>query len=214
MTLPEPFGWRTSWIAVKMAEARLMCADLRLTRTRSCDWEVGLREASQDGIFLTPSIEGWTLVVGLSLPDAAADETLPLIVSLSERYGSTQYFGNHRVVDYYAWARAERGRLKRAFAYLGEQGVVLWDRGELTVEEAELGQNFFEPVSAENLANHSVMEPLTGLKKNQRFPTEHDVFRIAYKWSIDPTQIQEYEISGDSGILGYFEISRLAKSIS
>jgi hypothetical protein len=209
MTLPEPFGWRTSWLAVRTTGNELLAPELQLVNLRSCDWEEGLREANEKGIFICPPVAGWTLIVGGTLPDTSAEETLPLIVRLSENYGSAQYFGNHRVVDYYAWAKAERGRLIRAYAFLGEKGVTPWDRGELTKEEMDLGMVFDEPLSgAENPTNphESLLEMLQRLKQNpSKHPKEEDVFAIARKWSVDPTQIEEYEISESQGVLGYRE---------
>ena len=34
-------------------------------------------------------------------------------------------------------------------------------------------------------------------------PGEHHVFAIARKWSIDPTQIEEYDAAESPGLLGY-----------
>ena len=178
---------------------------MSLADIRSCNWEEGLREAGEQGIFIAPPVSGWTLAIGATLPDASDENTLPLIVRLSETHGSVQYFGNHRVLDYYAWAKAERGRLHRAYAYLGEQGSVLWDRGELTKEELDLGLIFDPTTKTEATSDDSIMKMLERLKNNlQKYPTEEDVFAIGRKWSIDPTQIEDYEITDDLGILGYF----------
>ena len=209
MSLPEPFGWRNSWIAVRSIDTELLVPELELVRVRSCDWEEGLRQAGDKGIFICPPVSGWTLVVGLGLPDASSDDTLSLIVRLSETHQSAQYFGNHRVVDYYAWARAEGGRLVRAYAFIGDQARLPWDRGELTPEERELGLIFDDPltgaVNPDN-PNETTLEAMQRMKNNRpRFPKEHHVFAIARKWSIDPTQIEEYEATESPGILGYQE---------
>jgi hypothetical protein len=208
MSLPEPFGWRTAWIAVRTAETELLAPELQLVNLRSCEWEEGLRETSDKGIFICPPVSGWTLIVGLSLPDASNENTLPLIVRLSDAHHSAQYFGNHRVVEYYAWAKAERGRLVRAYAFLGDQGATPWDRGELTLEEHELGLTFDDALPANHGDPHeTALEMLQRMKHNPpKFPKEHDVFALARKWSIDPTQIEEYEVSQSHGLLGYQEL--------
>jgi hypothetical protein len=127
MSLPEPFGWRTSWIAARTTDTQSVAPELQLVNLKSCEWEEGLEEANDKGIFICPAVSGWTLIVGLRLPDASSENTLPLIVRLSEVHQEAQYFGNHRVVDYYAWAKAERGRLVRAYAFVGDQGATPWD---------------------------------------------------------------------------------------
>lgn len=204
MTLRSPFGWRISWIAVKGAQASAIASELQLVRIQPSAWEEGIQEAGKTGFFITPMISDWALIVGLTLPDASDEDTLPLVVRLSEVYGSAQYFGNHRVTDYYAWARAENGRLIRAYAYLGEQGTVLWDRGELTKEEVELKHAFDGPEAIYQDQGKSVLEIMQAAKDNpRRYPDENDVFSIAGLWSIDPTRIEDYEISQSTGLLGY-----------
>jgi hypothetical protein len=206
MPSPSPFGWRTSWIAVKGAKASALVSELQLLSVRSSAWDQGIQEAGKTGIFITPMVSGWVLIVGLTLPDASDEDTLPLIVRLSEVHGSVQYFGNHRIPDYYAWAKAEGGRLVRAYAYLGEQGATLWDRGELTKEELDLGLIFDQPVQADAAPNESALEMMQRLKDSlQKCPTEEDVFSIARAWSIDPTQIEEYEVTEGLGILGHLQ---------
>lgn len=209
MSAPQPFGWRTSWIAVRSASMQMLIPELQLVRVRDCGWEEGLRVAYENGIFITPPVSGWILAVGVTLPDGSAEETLPLLVRLSEKDGSAQYFGNHRVVDYYAWAKAERGRLIRAFAFLGEKGVTLWDRGELTNEEVELGLAFDESpayLMQRGEPQPTVLETVKSLNEyRHKQPEEQDVFAIARRWSIDPAQIEEYAISEGSGMLGYRE---------
>ena len=204
MTLSSAFGWRISWIAVKDAQPGVLVSELQLVSVRSSAWDEGIQDAGKAGIFITPRISDWVLIVGLTLPDASNEDTLPLIVRLSEVHGSVQYFGNHRIPDYYAWAKAEGGRLVRAYAYLGEQDTTLWDRGELTKEELDLGLIFDQPVQGDAAPNESALEMIQRLKNNlQKCPTEEDVFSIARAWSIDPTQIEEYEVTEGLGTLGY-----------
>jgi hypothetical protein len=184
-----------------------LAAELRLQDVRSCDWDEGLKESFDNAVFISPPVSGWTLCVGGNLPDASDDDTLDLIVRLSETQGAAQYFGNHRVVEYYAWAKAEWGRLIRAYAYLGERGGTLWDRGELTEEERELELDFDQ---SEKGAQVEKVIPedwvaLISYYSKRKHPREHHVFAIARKWSIDPTQIEEYEVSESPGLLGYME---------
>lgn len=192
----QPFGWRTSWVAVKGGVARELAREFELVNISECGWNHGVREASGKGVFVTPPVSGWTLIVGRILPDAASETSLSSVVRLSERYGSAQYFGNHRIPDYYAWAKAEKGRLVRAYAYLGERDSVLWDRGKITDEEMELG---LINVCA---ANES------GCHHAGRSLQEYDVFAIAKKWSINPTEIEDYDVSEAFGTLGYLKPSQ------
>ncbi len=48
-----------------------------------------------------------------------------------------------------------------------------------------------------------ILQTMKGAHAN--YPKEEDVFAIARKWSVDPTQIEEYEVSESPGVLGYLE---------
>jgi hypothetical protein len=95
--------------------------------------------------------------------------------------------------------------LVRAYAFVGDQGATPWDRGDLTPEEGELGLTFDDPVVAYSAYPHeTALETMKRIKDNPpKFPKEQDVFAVARKWSIDPTQIEEYEASESPGMLGY-----------
>jgi len=212
MSQPSPFGYKTAWIAVETTATvqQSLAAELRLRDLRSCDWEEGVKESydtADRAVFITPTISGWTLAVGILLLDAS-DEVLNLIVRLSERHGSAQYFGNYRVVDYYAWAKAECGRLVRAYAFLGERDETPWNTGGLTAEEKELGLIFDdpedEPAPSAGASSEDFLKLMSSYAE-RKYPREKDVMAIAGKWSIAPTQIEEYEVSQIPGQFGYLE---------
>lgn len=184
--LPFAFGWDSSWCAVRCSEPEKLAADLCLVNWRRASWDEGLKLAEDtNALFVSPSIGGWTLIVGNSLPCAPSNEVLDLLADFSRVFGEAQYFATSRVTEHHAWARAVAGRLRRAYAFSGEQGSVLWDRGEETPEEKTLELTFDD----KTILSHS--------------PDDSSVFRISGLWSIDPTQIELIAAQPGLGILGY-----------
>jgi len=183
---PRPFGSEMSWLAVRTNDNLKLAEALGLTDLCRANWNSGLgtiydRELSDTFVFLTPPIKGWTIVAGVSLPmpagGAFVDKTSPLLQRLSRQFGAAQYFATFSIIDFYAWARFEKGRKVRAFA-VGDDGII-WESRKLTPEERRLGLSLIE---------------LRGIKGRQGdvggaldlHPTEEHVLSIAGAWSVNP----------------------------
>ena len=168
------------WFAVKTTNADEVVKEIGLKSPQRCNWKSGIAAAYEEGVFVAPPVNGWTLVVGRGLPtidDAARKkETDALLVKLSKRFGEAQHFGTHRVVEFHAWAKAIDGDVVREYAYLGERGEKLHDTGKITAEEQEVG-----------IKNEA-----------EFFPDESHVMKVAGKWSLDPTTLSEK--SGGKGV--------------
>jgi hypothetical protein len=178
---PEPFGYKTAWLAISTDSAKEVVEELALKKVASCSWKQGVRKAyGGDGLFVTPSVQGWTLVVG-DLPEIGQPDLRPMLERLSSRFGTAMYFGTHRVVEYHAWARAERGVLVRAFGFLGESGEYIANVGARTPAEVELN---------------------VGLADEHRFPDEESVLKLAGKWSLDPREFGPNTRSSGAGWFG------------
>jgi hypothetical protein len=132
---------------------------------------------------------------------------------LMERFDEVQFFSSHRVSDFCAWARAEKGELTRIFAY-GDGGVLM-NVGDQTPEEAELGLTDLTGLSlsdaddrifsvAEDLDEEQEALVASGLSQDEAyervhengrhaFPTEDDVIDLSALWSLDPTRLSEMD---------------------
>lgn len=235
---PRGFGHKSAWLAVQCAPRELADA-LSLVETAPANWESGLEATESGGIFITPQIKGWCLATGLSLPtpnELANDARLStafltLMAALEGRFDDVQLFATHRVVEYHTWARARGGKLKRVFAWLGEQGAVVANAGETTVEEMELGLPDVTGLSLEDATDRlweaddanqnsrrlppptetkTIQNPKTGetisisvaCPPNDPIPGETTVTALAGLWSIDPTQIDEMPLPPSVGIAG------------
>ncbi|MBX6313690.1 MAG: hypothetical protein IRY99_12340 [Isosphaeraceae bacterium] len=165
-----------------------MATTLNLEDARPSTWAEGIEHAyygslpdGRSEMFVSPPIAGWTFAVGglRRLTELQVSEWLSFLGDLSAKLGEIQYFNTYRVVEHHAWAKAVGGQIVRAFSYLGERQEILADVGNRTPEEAELDLDY---------------------------PSEHDVMRLAGRWSIDPSRIEEYESEPSLGLLGLFRL--------
>jgi hypothetical protein len=160
---------------------------LGLKDVRAATWDIDPYHPR--GVFVSPSVLGWTFVLGLDI-EPHNPEFRPFLEDLSRRFGEVQYFATQRVVDLQAWAKATNGRVTRAYRWLGESGEVFPDIGDLTPEEQELGFSRF--INSRTLG---------GDWEEADFPDEEDVMRIAGKWSVNPQELDAYDSEGP-GFLG------------
>jgi hypothetical protein len=211
---PLSFGSRTRWFAIRTEEGRAVADSLALKSVRQANWETGLAWAADSRwagaappVFVTPPIDGWTLVVGAALPcpdegrlGAAFRRTLQ---ALTARFDDVQFFANHPVADHAAWARARDGAVVRVFAWAGDEGRVLANEGRQTFEERllgllDLGER--TPEAAAGYINERIHDD-----DEKPAPDPQDVMSLAGHWSVDPTGL------GDRGLLpGLGLIGRLA----
>jgi hypothetical protein len=195
---PRPFGRELSWLAIKTRDTSRVVEVLQLSDLSPANWNSGLgavydRELSDAFVFVSPPLHGWTIVAGVALPLPAGgsliDKMSPLLQRLAARFSEAQYFATFPVIDFYAWARWEKGRKRRAFA-IGEAGIV-WADGRLTPDERNLGLSFIE---------------LRGIKDRQGdiggaldlYPTERHVLGVAGAWSLNPLAVAASD--ADAGV--------------
>lgn len=175
---PVAFGYKVSWLAVSSDDPAEVARVMGLARSAPSIWREGVRRAHQlEGVFVAPAIEGWTLVVN-GAPEVQSPKFVPLLERLSAAFGETQAFDSHRIVGYYAWAKAEAGRLVRSFGYLGESGEFLADVGARTPEEVELE---------------------LGIADVDHAPREGDVLAVATRWSLNPLDLGDQPTTGGPG---------------
>ncbi|MEQ1716677.1 MAG: hypothetical protein ABL907_11940 [Hyphomicrobium sp.] len=188
---PKPFGLAMAWIAIKSEETDRIAVALGLDATSPANWDAGIGTVydpalADDYIFVSPPVKGWTLIAGVPLPlpvgRVFVDKLTPLLAHLGREFRDVQYFASYPVIDFFAWARLERGRMVRAFA-IGDEGVI-WDRGRLTLEERALGLKLFE------------LRGVRGRKGDTGeaiilHPTEEQVLRMACGWSLDPSTLDK-----------------------
>ena len=181
-----------------------------------------MQRASSRQIFVTPPVKDWILAVGNDLPKPGMLLFIRLFFVLARRFNDVQFFGNHRVVDYYAWARAIDGKTRRLLFIAN--GEVVRNVGAQSPEEAGLGLadlSGLEPAAAnsriielemrideqEKALIVRGMEPREAIRAVRKLipkpvPDEQDVLKLAGMWSANPREFDQLEGPLDVGLLG------------
>ncbi len=190
---PAPFGYKMAWLAVRSRDTAAVVEALGVIGAESSNWNSGIGTVYDDKlgehhVFISPPVNGWTFVVGLSLPYPAgrgfADKSTPFLLDLGRRFVEVQYFFTYPLIDYFAWARVINGRLVRQFA-VGDEGVIV-SKGKTSPEERALGLKLFELRGVKGRKGDAGGELIL-------HPTEEHVLRLAHRWSIDPTGIDKVD---------------------
>ena len=201
---PVAFGCGMAWLAARSDDPAELVDALGLEQAEFCNWNSGIGAVYDDWlgasrVFVSPAVDGWVFAVGLALPHPLgpgfADKCTPMLVDLGGRFAEAQYFFTYPPIDYYAWAKVRDGRLVRAFA-VSDEGIV-WNKGRPSREERALGLKLFELRGVRGRKGDAGGEMIL-------HPTEDHVLRLASRWSIDPTTLNEGNAPAG---LGYIAIA-------
>jgi hypothetical protein len=196
---PSVFENSCRWVAVRRTHLSKVQSALGLHNPIPCSWDEGVSRLEGQKLFISPSVRGWILVVGQGLPDPTedVDRCYHFIVRLSRALGQVQFFSVNRALNHHAWVRAERGQIRRAYAWGGE---TLWNQGSVTQPETDLGLRcleYGEQASSLDLSSASAPPPNT-----------EKVLQLAARWSLDPSTVAESMLHMGLGVTGDLAHSR------
>jgi hypothetical protein len=189
---PVSFGCSMSWLAVRATDQTRVAEVLGLTPVEPSNWSNGIGTVYDDDlgtsrVYLTPPVDGWIFVVGLSLPQplgpAFADKCTPMLLDLAAAFPEAQYYLTCPALEFYAWARVVGGKLIRAYA-IGDMGLI-WNKGRPTRQEREFGITLTQVGGGGKRKSGAAVSMLI-------YPTETHVVHLAGSWSIDPTMLSSY----------------------
>lgn len=201
-TVPDSavgFGYKCMWFAVKTDQKNRLGEILKLKNISDCNWQVGIDKAYNGSVFITPTIDGWTLACGWGLPHGdtktGIEEVKNILRTLSKEFGEAQFFSTHRVTDYHCWIKATNGQIQRVYSYLGESGENVVIEGQPTEFERtlKLANTFSDEAKDEKYFEREDLD----------WADEELLMQIAGHWSIDPTKLDERtDIPLSLGLLG------------
>lgn len=189
---PINFGFKNQWLAIKSKDNEKIIKALRLQKVRACNWKEGVHFGYTKGVFVTPEINGWTLVLGIDILDLESDGTQEFLKRISNDFEECQLFFTNRNVEYHFWGLARHGKIKRLYSYFGEEGNLIV-KGKATAIEHSL--NLVKTISNSN--NEKNSENITG-----NIPNEDTVMFIAENWSVNPSKIENYVNVSGLGFIG------------
>ncbi|MET9906976.1 hypothetical protein ABZZ74_09115 [Streptomyces sp. NPDC006476] len=136
-------GYKTSWPGVPGVGSGEVADALGLHGLLTMDWAAGTQAAYRRGVFVASPVDGWTPAHSrIDLTGGVEDDGPALfswLRSLGQRLGDFQYFCTDRIGERHGWARAEAGRIVRAYCYDASRGEVPLRLGEPTDIERRLG---------------------------------------------------------------------------
>lgn len=191
---PIGFGYKTDWFAIKSQDNKVVAEFLKISNIKVSNWKSGVEYGYKKGTFITPSIDGWVLVLGIDIfdfPDIGI-----FLSRLSEKFEECQVFYNYRITDQYLWALAKDGKLVRFYSYF--ESKTEENIGELSSIEKSI--DWFN-IPEDKLEDEIFLE-----QSDIDFPTEEMVMKVAENWSINPTKIEEYFDIESFGLTGIWNI--------
>jgi hypothetical protein len=185
LALPSP----NRWLVVRTTNTAFLREQLGLADAETISWSAALSRCSERALFVSPPIDGWSLVVGGDLPDAAADVDVAFrfLMELSAMVGEVHFYSADRVLNAHTWVRIHEGRVVRAYAWAGE---TLWNEGRPTLDELLLG-----------LRCREYGEQAETVRYGETPPEQHNAERVvllARRWSIDPIVASEILIQQEA----------------
>ena len=208
---PKSFGYKVNWLAVKTSNPASVAKTLGIESTVPANWTSGITaaygrtdtSAKRSWVFLSPPVQGWVFVVSSGLPypvmhtsdrHGGIGQKFDVMFSrLANDFSEVQFFGNHRVVDFVAWARASDGKTIRIFSY--GDGDVYANIGAQTPEERSL-----RFLNVSGLTLHQATDRLFNVKG--ALLNEEDVTNLSALWSLDPSKLSELDLPMSLGSVG------------
>jgi len=176
---------------VRATDAEAVVRALGLRTVLPANWATGLAGVQQEGVFVTPAIDGWVLAVGGDLRGDGQDVggfVTPLLERLGAAFGGAAWFRTDAANERHGWALATRQELARGYAFDGEQGHVFW-HGDLTDAERELDCFIDDPRD-------------TSDDEVKWWPDEQIVLSLAAAWSLDPRRLAGRSSAASAGFVG------------
>jgi len=115
-SVPEPFGYKIGWIAVRSTDPNAVAAALPVRSRIAASWHTGIDTAYKGGgaVFVSPPIGGWVCIIGewaMGTGERGSFQGVAKAVAdLSARFGEAQGYATHRIIEYHHWIMASMAK--------------------------------------------------------------------------------------------------------
>lgn len=177
-----PFQMPPRWLAIRSSNTVAIRELLGLPDEPGAAWSDALARSRERRFFVSPPVDGWTLVIGASVPDPSQDVDVAFrfLSGFSAAIGEVQLFLCDRVLNFHGWARLKMGNVQRAYAWAG---TTQWNQGAMTIEERLLGLRC-------RAYGEEVESPAYGETSPEQQNADR-VILLARRWSVDPVAVSE-----------------------
>ena len=181
------------WIAIHTPDAAGVFNALGLDHPQPGHWTQCAPGSGR--MFVSVPVNGWTLICGDGIPDPLddVDRCFRFLLNLSTALGHVQLFSASPILDDHAWARLESGRVIRAYAWAA--GQTLWNQGDPTPDERQLGLKCFGYGECTDASDWRLRERV--LENLVKVPL------LAARWSLDPAELESVPSTRASGMAGF-----------
>ena len=171
----NPFPAPSRWLAVKSMNTDYLRDILGVSDSPN-SWSDALSRSREKRLFVSPPVDGWTLVIGAGIPDPVVDidASFRFLLNLSKAVGEIQFYHMDRVLNFHGWALLREGRVVRAYEWAGE---TLWNEGRTTLDERLLGMKCRGYADNPEPIRYGDIPP--ELQNTERVPL------LARRWSLD-----------------------------
>ncbi|HTI69068.1 MAG TPA: hypothetical protein VMF06_03840 [Candidatus Limnocylindria bacterium] len=171
----NPFPAPSRWLAIKSMNTEYL-RDILGVGDAPASWSDALSRFRERRLFVSPPVDGWTLVIGGGIPDPALDidASFRFLVNLSKATGEVQFYHMDRVLNFHGWGLLRDGKVVRAYDWAGE---TLWNEGRMTLDERLLGMKCRDYADSPEALRYG--EIPSELQNTERVPL------LARRWSLD-----------------------------
>ena len=185
LALPLP----PRWMAIRSTNTVFLREILGLDPAVATSWSEALGRCRERTFFVSPPLDGWSLVIGAAIPDpfVDVDASYRFLTGLSRVIGEVHCHSADRVLNFHSWACLREGQVVRAYAWAGE---TLWNEGRQTLDERLLG-----------LHCRAYGEEAEAVRYGAVLPEQHNTERVvllARRWSLDPVAASEILLHQES----------------
>ena len=171
----SPFPTPSRWLTVKSMNTDYL-RDILGVGDSPTSWSDALSRCREKRLFVSPPVDGWSLIVGSGIPDPVVDidATFRFLVNLSKATGEVQFYHLDRTLNFHGWALLREGRVVRAYEWASE---TLWNEGRTTLDERLLGMKCRGYADNAEPIRYGEISP--ELQNTERVPL------LARRWSLD-----------------------------
>jgi hypothetical protein len=190
--LPCDFGHKQLFLVIQSKDQKALIEALQLENLQSINWQSGLQSSfsSGDQLFLSPSLDGFSFVMGnglnpLGFFEALEPQQKERYEAIFKKISDAYLFSSFRNSSSFGWLWLKNGKVKR---YLAVTDGQLFEEGEMTAAEEDI-KHTAQAVFEKDFQEGQGQPPLTKADLEWLWIDEEQVFQVAEAWCLSPQNL-------------------------